>query len=201
MAFVDARVGDGPFGAHAELQHRNHDLGADLQQLLLRTSARYTLPESGATFALGYGFIHAQREGDRDAGVDEHRIYQEAVLGQRVGRVRIGHRFRYEQRFVENVDLQTRARYLLSATVPLSRAEMTPGTVFASLYTETFLNVTGLDRADGTRIPVFGTNRLYAALGYQVTPDLSVRAGYMEQVFDQDRDGQLQFSLHYAFQL
>lgn len=195
MYFGTATFGGGPVGAHAEVQFRNHDLGGDLQQLLLRTSARYTVAD-GAVLSVGYGFIRSEREGTPDLPVDENRIYQEAFLPQRISVVRLAHRFRYEQRFVEDQDFRTRYRYALFATVPLNRTDLNRGAVYAAAYNEVFLN--GIGRDGG---PVFGQNRIYGALGYKVTDGLGVQLGYMDQVFADDVDGQIQVSLHHALSL
>ena len=208
MYFGTAQVGDGPFGAHAEVQYRNHDVVGDLQQLLLRTSGRYTLPDGSTTLSLGYGYILNEQEGEPDNGVSENRLYQEAFLRQRVQTIRVNHRFRYEQRFVDDLDAQTRFRYAIFASLPLTSTDMSPGTVYAAAYNEIFLNTSGRER-DGVDIPVFGNNRLYGALGYQITGGLAVQVGYMNQTFGrntddgfrQREDGQLQFSLHHNFGL
>lgn len=195
MAFSTATFGDGPFGAHAEVQLRNHDLGGDLQQLLLRTSGRYTLSDDSATLALGYGFIRSEAEGEPDLPVDEHRIYQEVLLRQRVAVVRVSHRFRYEQRFVEDQDTQTRYRYALFATVPLTGG-LKRGDVYLAGYSEVFLRGAGRDGR-----PVFDRNRVYGALGYTLADGLGLQVGYMDQVFADDTDGQIQVSLHHRVAL
>ncbi len=190
MYFGTASFTGSPLGAHAEVQLRNHAVDGDLQQLLLRTSVRYT-PDPSATLSLGYGYILSESEGEPDDPFGEHRIYQEAFLRQAVSRLRIGHRFRYEQRFVEGDEFQTRYRYALSATLPLTSPDLRRGTVYAAVYAEPFLRGAGR----GER-PVFDRTRLYGAVGYVLTPSVSVQAGYMDQVFAADDDGQLQLSVH-----
>ena len=127
MAYGTATFGETPFGAHAEIQVRNHDVSGDLQQLLLRTSGRYTLPDRSATLSLGYGYVLSESEGQPDTPFSEHRIYQEAALPQRVAVFRLTHRLRYEQRFVEEAAFQTRYRYALFATAPLNRTDLQRG--------------------------------------------------------------------------
>lgn len=185
-----ASVSGSPLGTHGEVQLRNHALDGDLQQLLLRTSIRYT-PDPSATLSLGYGYVVSEAEGEPDNPFSEHRIYQEAFLRQAVSRLRIGHRFRYEQRFVDDDAFQTRYRYALFATLPLTSPDLRRGTVYAAASAEPFLRGAGR----GER-PVFDRTRLYGAVGYMVTPSLGVQAGYMDQVFADDADGQLQLSLH-----
>ena len=190
MYFGTAKFGGGPFGAHAEAQYRNHNVIGDLQQLLLRTSARYTVSD-GAVLSLGYGFIRSEVEGDSDDGNNENRIYQEAFLPQRVSVVRLNHRFRYEQRWVDDQDFKTRYRYALFGSVPLNQDNLNRGAVYAAAYNEVFINGVGRDGG-----PAFGQNRIYGAIGYKVTDDIGIQAGYMDQIFENGPDGQLQLSLH-----
>lgn len=192
MVFASTRFDGTPLGLHGEVQYRNHAVAGDLQQLLIRTGLQAHLADGSATFTLGYGFVESEQEGTPDLGVTEHRLYQEALLRQQVWRVALNHRFRYEQRFVEDADFRTRYRYALFATLPLTTRTMQPGTVYAAGYNEVFLH--GATGRDGGA--VFDRNRLYGALGYRVSSALSVQAGYMSQQFTRGADGQLQLSAH-----
>ena len=194
VAAADARLG-GPWGVAAEVQHRNHTLTGDLEQLLVRGSARYALPDR-ATVALGYAFVRSEAEGEADRPFDEHRVFQEAVLQQRVTRLALAHRFRYEQRFVEDLAFQTRYRYALTGTLPFGSTEPEPGGVFAVASSEVFLRGAGRDER-----PVFDRVRLYGGLGVHVTSALNLQAGYVEQVLEGSADGQFQLALRTAFVL
>ena len=189
-----ATFGPGPFGAHAEVQHRNHALTGDLQQLLLRTSGRYTLADRSATFAVGYGFVRTEAEGRPDRPFDEHRTYGEALLRGRVGRAGVDHRFRYEQRFVEGADVQTRYRYALVLAVPLGRPGAGGRGPFLAGSNEVFLR--GAGRGDG---PVFDRVRLYGGVGYRLGGRLAVQAGYLRQAFADGADDQVQLAVQHTF--
>ena len=191
---TDARLG-GPWGVAAEVQHRNHTFTGDLEQFVVRSSARYALPDRAAV-ALGYAFVRSEAEGEPDRPFDEHRVFQEAVLQQRVASVAFAHRFRYEQRFVEGLPFQTRYRYALTGTLPFGPAEPRPGGVFGVASAEAFLR--GEGRAGRA---VFDRARLYGGLGVHVTPAFNVQAGYVEQLFDGTADGQVQVALRTSFAL
>ena len=160
------------FNWHHELQYRNYNVAGDLEQLLLRTGIGYNVAEN-ANLLLGYGFIRSENYIDVDdkAVVNEHRIYQQFITKQKLGRVGLQHRYRYEQRFVEDV-FKMRFRYFLGITVSLWKNETSPQELYLSIYDEVFLN---------TKREVFDRNRLYGGLGYRLNESLRFEAGYMNQ--------------------
>ena len=148
---------------------------------------------------LGYANITTGEFGSSDRTVGENRIYQEALLPHKVGaRVYLRHRFRYEQRWVDDQDFRTRFRYALFVDVPLNAAEVGAGTTYLAFYNEVFLNGEQ-DIGDGRTVDVFDRNRLYGAVGFGLTERLRLQAGYMYQYTDPVAKGQLQLSLHHSF--
>ena len=86
---------------HHEVQYRNYNAIGDLEQLLLRTGIGYNLTENNNNLLLGYGFINSQNylaNTDEKEGIDEHRIFQQFITRQNIGRVKLQHRYRFEQR-------------------------------------------------------------------------------------------------------
>lgn len=159
---------------HSEIQYRNYEVATNFNQLLLRTGLNYHFAEN-ATATLGYGFISTDptfTEPDGEKNISEHRIYQQFVLRNSLGKFKFSHRYRLEQRFIDNPitgnDTQHRARYLLRITYPISE------TWFLSGYDEVFINL---------QEPIFGQNRLYGAIGYKLTSAISVQFGYLKNHF------------------
>ncbi|MEO0974563.1 MAG: DUF2490 domain-containing protein, partial [Pseudomonadota bacterium] len=114
MYFYGVSFEDSRFGLQGDGQWRNWDLGGDLEQLLLRSGATFTPRDSNTTFTLGYASITSGAFGPSDASQHESRIYQEALVRQSAGsRVKLRHRLRLEQRFVQNQDFRNRFRYAL----------------------------------------------------------------------------------------
>ena len=110
--------------------------------------------KQNAQYTLGYGWIKSYQYGDQPIGhnSNEHRIWEQFVIKNKVGRVDISHRYRLEQRFIENwvkdanavyaqdgFVFRQRVRYRFMATVPLSRKEMKDNTLFLAVYDEPFL--------------------------------------------------------------
>ncbi len=190
--FGNIAVPDSRFSIDAEAQWRNHEFASDLQQLLLRGGVKYQATES-LSLVMGYGFIQTENVGEPDLPFRENRIYQEANLVQKTWRLNFRHRFRYEQRFVEGRDFNTRYRYCLSLDIPLNNAELESRTVYASFYNEIFIH--GQKTADSRA--VFDRNRIYLGAGYRFTKSLALQAGWMNQVLENSAKAQVVLSVHH----
>jgi len=180
---------------HSEAQFRFYEVTGNFNQLLLRTGLNYHLNENAiATF--GYGYIDTdptfEDEQLQDAPVQintviEHRIFQQFILKNRVGKFRFEHRYRLEQRFINNRDLnvtstQHRARYRLQLTLPISKS------VFLNAYDEVFLNL---------QDDVFGQNRLYGAIGFHLSKTSSVQLGYLKNHFSVTNFDRIQIGIFF----
>ncbi|NQX86503.1 MAG: DUF2490 domain-containing protein [Flavobacteriaceae bacterium] len=169
---------------HHEVQYRNYDAIGDLEQLLLRTGFGYNLTENNNNILLGYGYIASENysAGTTDKhAVNEHRIYQQFTTKQSVGKLKLSHRYRFEQRFVED-DFKMRLRYFLSLKLPFNTNEEGDYKWYASTYNEIFLN---------TESSVFDRNRLYGGLGYKLNKSIRFELGYMNQFFENSGRDQL----------
>ena len=199
MYFFATTFGDGPWGLQGDAQFRNWDLLGDLEQLLLRGGLTYRPQSANVLFTLGYANVTSGAFGDSSATSGENRIYQEMLLPQKVGsRFYLRHRFRFEQRWVEDQDFRTRVRYALFVDIPLTGTDIRRGAWYLAFYNEIFLNGQR-DIGDGREVEIFDRNRLYGALGYGLTDTLRVQGGYMYQSTDDVSKGQLQLSLHHTF--
>ncbi|MFK8165662.1 MAG: DUF2490 domain-containing protein [Lewinella sp.] len=199
MYFFSATFGDGPFGAQGDIQYRSWDAGGDLEQLLLRGGLTYSPEDANVKFTIGYGNITTGDFGDSDATTGESRVYQEALLPQKLGkRFMLAHRFRYEQRWVDNQDFRTRFRYNIFLNVLLNATEMRKKTLYLALYNEIFINGE-TEIGDGREVERFDRNRTYLGLGYGLSDKLRVQAGWMKQTTVNWGKGQTQLSLHHSF--
>ena len=107
MYFYNTSFDKGPWGVQGDIQHRNFNSFGDLEQLLLRSGLTYKPQNTNIKFTLGYGHITTGTYGDSESTTQESRIYQEALYPVKFGkRFYTNHRFRYEQRFVENQDFR-----------------------------------------------------------------------------------------------
>ena len=197
MYFFNAKFGESPIGFQGDIQYRNWNLGGDLEQLLLRGGINFQPEGSRARFTLGYAHITTGAMGESTATTMESRIYQEAMLPhQPLNRVYLTHRYRYEQRFVEDQDFRTRYRYALFMSIPFNKSSVEKNAVYLALYNELFINGQR-EIGEGRTVELFDRNRTYLGLGYGITDQLRVQAGWMKQVTDNWGKGQLQLSLHH----
>ncbi|MEM8493348.1 MAG: DUF2490 domain-containing protein [Pseudomonadota bacterium] len=199
MYFFDTKLDNSRWGFQGDIQYRDFELAGDLEQLLLRGGLTYRPESLSGVYTLGYANITSGRFGSSDDTSNEHRIYQEALLPQKLGkRVSLRHRFRYEQRWVEDQDFRTRFRYALFANVALNQDSLGEGAWYLALYNEIFLNGER-DIGDGREVEIYDRNRFYVGIGHSLRDNLKTQFGYMYQDTDTRGKGQLQFSLHHNF--
>lgn len=172
---------------HNEIQYRNFDRIGDLEQLLIRTGIGYDLTENNNNILLGYGFILSQPyvNGEKKENI-EHRIFQQYITKQKFGRFYLQHRYRLEERFLQD-DFRMRFRYLLGVNIPINNKEMLPKTFYGSVYNEIFLHFNS---------PTFDRNRVYGALGYVINKNMRIEAGYMNQIQENKNRGQIQIGFY-----
>ena len=170
-------------GLHAEVQWRRSDVFSENQQLLLRTGLDFYLKPS-LRFTIGYAFVETYPYGEFAVqhAFPEHRIWQQLLIPQDLGKVKLAHRYRLEQRMIgnastgrfENGRYENRARYMAKATINVTNGEHP---IFVALYDEVFINF-GKD----VGYNIFDQNRLYGAIGYSISPALKMELGYLYQV-------------------
>lgn len=177
---------------HTEAHWRRADLGVNWQQLLLRPAINYHLNDQ-VMFTFGYSYYRNYPYGEYPIKYVnwEHQLWEQVQLTQPLGRLKIAHRFRLEQRYIatltaspddpltgvfDKYTYQSRFRYRVWLTLPLGRAQVEPGVFSANFYDEVFLSF-----GDSQRLDYINQNRISALLGYQVNKPFSILAGYLFQ--------------------
>ena len=196
MYFFNTTFKTSSWGVQGDVQYRNWNIAGDLEQLLLRGGITYKPKKANIKLTLGYGNVTTGSYGSDVSTTTESRIYQEALYPVQFGnRFYTNHRFRFEQRFVENQDLRTRYRYNLFLNIPINKTVMDKKTIYLALYNELFIN--GQQNiGNGKSVEVFDRNRLYIAMGYMITKRLKIQLGVMNQTTDNWSKNQLQLSFH-----
>ena len=193
MYFGNLRFKESPWAIHGEAQHRNFNMLGDLDQLLLRTGLQYNSKSGQSSFLAGYSSITNGKEGDSKATFHENRLYQEVILRQKTGKLGLMHRYRFEQRWIENQNFRTRFRYAFFVNVPLNSKELAEkGAVYLQIYDEIFVNG---EKLKG-KVQLFDRNRLYLGLGYRLQKGLALQLGFLEQTTNSISRGQFQFGVH-----
>ncbi|UOR05449.1 DUF2490 domain-containing protein [Hymenobacter aerilatus] len=199
MFFSDARLSQ-RWGVHTEAQWRRYQGVRRPQQDFVRAAANYYVNDA-LMLSAGYAYALTHRYGEHPAAsrFPEHRLYQQVLLRDNLGRVQLQHRYRQEQRWVrfagdDAYSYLNRSRYQLRLAVPLTGTIIQAQTPYLAAYNEVFVgfgrNVTG---------NVFDQNRTYFAFGYQLSAATAVETGYLYQVLQQ-RNGQV-FEHNHTLQL
>jgi hypothetical protein len=178
------------WGLHTEYQLRRHGPVEHWQQSLLRLGVDHYLP-TGPILTVGYAWIYTWPYGEQPVAFDfdEHRIWQQLIFNQKAGLFHFNHRYRAEQRFLEQQRIQPdgtsiakgfifkqRARYRLMVSYPLMRQTRADGLFFLAAYNEIFVGFgRNIDRN------VFEQNRLYGGVGWRYSTNGNVRIGYLNQ--------------------
>lgn len=172
---------------HTEAQFRFYETTSNFNQMLLRTGLNYHI-DPNAIATGGYAFIDTDNnfyEFEGEVNSKEHRIFEQFILKNKVWEFLFEHRYRLEQRFLdfgETTDTQHRARYRIQMTLPLTN------TFFLNFYDELFINL---------QDDLFGQNRLYGAVGLNVTENMSIQLGYMRNQFANAVYDRLQLAIFY----
>lgn len=199
MYFYNTTFKESNWGIQGDFQYRDWRGLGDREQLLLRSGLTFQPSDSGVKFTLGFANITTGQFGtDIDSPISENRIYQEALFSNTIlKRFLLTHRFRYEQRWLENQDFRTRYRYNLFINVPFKGTTLTKGTPYFAFYNELFINGER-NIGNGRNVEFFDRNRTYLGIGYALKNNLRLQLGWMEQTTTNWQKGQLQFSLHHT---
>lgn len=175
-------------GLHAEVQVRRNEMLSNWQQLLLRTGL--DIYAQGVRYTVGYAFVDTYPYGEFPAATmfSEHRIWQQALVDNAMGRFKLSHRYRLEQRFIDNAGAgvlnksryENRFRYMCRATILLQGSTLEPREFYLGLYNELFFNF-GKEVAYN----IFDQNRAYAALGFHLGKLGKLEVGYLYQLVQQ----------------
>lgn len=178
------------WGVHTEYQWRREDGFTNWQQSLMRIGVDYYVnPTLSAT--AGYGWIITYPYGDQPIAhqFNENRIWEQVNMKTKFGRFDIQHRYRLEQRILENwvkgtdgiytksdVLFRNRIRYRFMVQVPLTNKDMVDNTLFLNVNDEPFI---GFGKGIGKNI--VDQNRFIAALGWRFNKDFNIQMGYLNQ--------------------
>lgn len=171
--YGDHAFGKSRWGVHLEGQIRRRDGITQWQNLVLRPALNYQANRF-LMLSVGYAYVRFYPSSPF-APRNEHRIWEQAWLKYKTGRIGWSSRYRFENRFLEQVGGQyryeNRFRAWQQATVPLSERFYVTG------YDEVWFYVKPYQASS-----VFDQNRAYAALGFNIKPNWRFETAYMNQV-------------------
>jgi len=200
---------------HTEYQFRRNAILKNWQQSLTRIGVDYKTSDNSIVTG-GYGWIISFPYGKQPIATKatEHRIFQQFILKNKVGKFNFNHRYRLEQRFIENAFINSdnnrqvdgfrfrqRARYRFMISIPITKKTMADKTLFLAAYEEVFL---GFGPGIGSNI--LDQNRLYLALGWKYNGNCNLQLGYLNHFIPKnggikaERNHTLQLAITYNLQ-
>lgn len=188
------------WGVVADAHIRENELFDSNNFYFLRGGVAY-FPNSSVTLVTGYAHMWlAPTKDGWSTFADENRIYQQAQLITKVGKVSILQRLRNEQRWQEKIvnDEPTgknrftdRVRYLASFTIPVFSNKKLPSLVLSDEILIHF----GKEVVYNT----FDQNRLFIGIRQNINSKLSYDFGYMN-VYQQKYSG-YQYDMNHTLRL
>jgi len=158
-------------------------------QVLLRTHLDLPLKGLFSFSPLGYCRVFNHLYGVQPASIinQEHRFYQQLAANHTAGKIRINHRLRTEERFLQDhnqqgdnlgyINKQFRVRYRFMATVPLNKQKIEPGAITSTFFYEGFIS-----RGARVTFSDIDQNRLYLGFGMQINKNLALSTGAFYQM-------------------
>lgn len=174
------------FYAKSELHIRRTDFFAVWEQFLVRPSVHYK-PNATFDFSLGYSFIRNYNYAEFSVPIDanEHNIWEQIALSHKEGKYGFNHRFRFEQRFIDNIvalsdggfaiegtNFANRFRYRFAVTRPLFKIS-SDKTLNIKFFDEIFLSLDdGLEPVD------LNQNWVYLGVTFPISKSVNLGLGY-----------------------
>ena len=155
-----------------ETQLRNYEVFSNPETFFVRPYFNYNFTKQVQT---GLGLEYHKNwtyddSPENKVSSEEFRITLQTMLFQKLDRVALQHRYRYEFRNVEADKLQ-RMRYRIQVTIPLTGKSVEAGTIFINTFNEIMI--------DTKPALNFSQDRIYLAGGYQFNKALNLQVGYL----------------------
>ncbi len=177
-----------------DYQLRRDELGLRTQQHQVRAGLLYNINKN-ASVLVGYSFIETFPFGDDRFPLSpsrlkypEHRIYEQLIFKDQIGRVELTHRYRLEQRWVafqpteyshviEERRRSNRFRYLLRIQVPLNGPTLEEKESYFAAYNEIFVSFGSV-----VKYNMFDQNRSALLFGHKFSKAFRIEAGPYAQI-------------------
>lgn len=194
----DHKIND-KIGIHTDGQFRNLGVYNAPATGLIRVGANFYTSKTSRLTA-GYAFVYKSPTNEEMGGNTsrENRIWEQFLMRKKTNFLFMEHRYRLEHRFTENLTHASsstvhRLRYRFQLIFPLYSISPRLRYFFLAANDEIMVNLTPVTSE------IYDRNRMYFALGIQVSPKLNFQFGYMNQLANQTFIPEVEQS--HAFQL
>jgi len=189
--YVGTGTIDEKWSIFVEAQYRDHKIIGDFNSLVFRLAGQYDVVKN-VNLSLGYShFVTTPDINGEKVTRHEYRPYQQVIIRSKYGIVYINHRYRFEQRILED-DFRLRFRYFLQTNIILNKPQMERTAIYISAYAEIFLNFES---------PVYDRTRVFVGLGYAISSTVRMEVGNLTQIFETFSENQLNIFLFHNFNL
>jgi hypothetical protein len=187
----------GEFRIAGDFQYRTYELTSDFQQFIARAAIAYTPANAAVELHAGYAYFYGEPMGDSDNGTSEHRLHQDVWLDSNINRIfAVRHRFRFEERFIEDEDFRSRFRYTTFFNINFYKDDE-QCKMYLPFWNEVFIN--GETELRNNTVQRFDRNWTFGGVGYRISPQLRAQAGYMREITNSTSKGQIVLSLFQSF--
>lgn len=160
----------GKFKGYFEVNPRLQDNITDFSQLLIRPAFGYKINKSFSIWQ-GYAWVTSYIPRFRN----ENRIFQQLLLENSFRSLKLTHRARLEERFIENTgSTSIRGRYMLRSMLQLDKLKKWA----LVIYDEFFLNLNSASNGPGGGID---QNRLFVGINRTFNKNVNADIGYQMQ--------------------
>jgi hypothetical protein len=168
------------WNAFFENQFRSQKMFDDFYYHELKVGVGYNVSDK-LSLLVGNGLYQTYSNGGNFKSpvlTSEYRTWEQVTLTNNIGRLKLEHRYRIEQRWLSQ-GYRNRFRYRLNAILPLNKPKVEKGTFYANAFEELFFT---------DKPSYFQRNRFFAGLGYEFSKNFILQAGYIRQ-FDYNPAG------------
>ncbi len=158
--------------AFAELQARSQGFFTDFFYHEEKIGIGYNIPKKfSVVLAMGDYRTYDYPGNFKDLQTKEFRLWEQFVLNSYIDPLRIEHRYRIEQRWI-NGTYRNRFRYRINPIIPINRRTLTPHVFYATVSEEVFFT---------DKPPYFERNRFFVGAGYLFSSLVTLQTGFIRQ--------------------
>lgn len=163
------------FDVNLGAQYRGYSGLTDKRLLLGLANLQYNLKNLPMSVAAGYMYLQLQPYSNPEQTEKfdnrENRLYQQIIVNNKLGRARLLHRYRIEERWTPG-DFRLRFRYLASLRLPLGPRSLESPKWYATFKDEIRLS---------DQLNPFDSNRVWGGVGYILNKHLGGELLWMTQ--------------------